>query len=68
MDEIIKGKISEFNRLMKELSKDFSLIFKEGKEDMYHDELILMLESLDSAQKTIRETFHLFLSRTIDDN
>ncbi|KKK49963.1 hypothetical protein LCGC14_1162450, partial [marine sediment metagenome] len=35
MDEIIKGKISEFNRLMKELSEDFSLIFKEGKEDMY---------------------------------
>ena len=68
MDEIIKGKISEFNRLMKELSEDFSLIFKEGKEDMYHDELILMLKSLDNSQKTIRETFHLFLSRTIDDN
>ncbi len=53
---------------MKELSEDFTLIFKEGKEDMYRDELKSMLESLDNAQKTVREAFYLFLNRNIEDN
>ena len=64
----IKEKISEFNRLMKELSKAFTQIFNEGKEEEYHDELVSMLKSLDEAQTIIREAFHLFLSRNIKDN
>ena len=68
MGENIKEKISEFNRLMKELTEDFSLIFREGKEEEYHDELISMLKSLDKAQTIIREAFNLFLSRNIKDN
>lgn len=68
MGKNIKEKISEFNRLMKELSEDFTLIFKEGKEDEYHDELLLMLKSLDNAQQVVRGAFYLFLNRNIKDN
>ena len=68
MGENIKEKISEFNRLMKELTEDFSLIFREEKEEEYHDQLISMLKSLDKAQTIIREAFNLFLSRNIKDN
>ena len=53
---------------MKELSEDFTLIFKEGKEDEYHDELLLMLKSLDNAQQVVRGAFYLFLKREIKDN
>jgi len=53
---------------MKELSKAFTQIFNEGKEEKYHDELVSMLKSLDESQRIIREAFHLFLSRNIKDN
>ncbi len=52
---------------MKEISEDFVLVVKEGKEDLYHDELISMLESLDNAQKTVKEAYYLFINRNIDE-
>ena len=55
MDEIIKEKIVKFTTLMEELSEDFAMIFKEGREDEYLDEAKLMLESLDRAQKIVNK-------------
>ncbi len=66
--ERLKRKIKLFNAIMLNLSEDFTAIFHEGKEREFHDELLEMLRSLDSAQQIIRNAYNLFLTKKISEN
>ncbi len=66
--ERLKRKIKLFNSLMQDLSEDFTIIFQEGKEREFLDELLEMLRSLDKAQQIIRNTYNLFLTMKISEN
>ena len=68
MGKSIKGKILEFNVLVKELSDAFALIFKEGKEDEYRDEAKSIIDSFSKARKIVEEMYYLYLGRNIDQN
>ena len=66
--ERLKRKIKLFNAIMLNLSEDFTTIFHEGKEREFHDELLEMLESLDKAQKIIRDAYYLSFRKDISKN
>lgn len=57
--EKLKQKIRRFNGLMGEISQEFTTLFFEGNEDMFHDVVLEMIKSLDKAQKTVRMAYSL---------
>ena len=61
-------KITLFTKLMAELSEEVVSIYNEGKEDIYHEIIMRMLESLDAAQTTVRKAYNLALGRDISTN
>ena len=61
--ERLKQKIITFNKLMGEISHEFSDIILLGKEDKFHDLLMEMLQGLHNAQKTVKKAYYLFEKR-----
>jgi flagellar hook-basal body complex protein FliE len=61
--EILNQKITKFNRLMEEISHEFSDIILLGKEDKFHDLVIEMVKSLDTAQKMVKKVYYIFKRR-----
>ncbi len=61
-------KITLFTKLMAELSEEVVSIYNEGKEDIYHEIIIRMIESLDAAQTTVRKAYNMSLNRDIPEN
>ena len=61
--EKLQQKLTNFNRLIEEISHEFSDIILLGKEDKFHDLLMEMLQSLDNAQKTVKKAYYLFGKR-----
>ena len=66
-EEIIT-KINLFTQLMDELSDEIVTIYTEGKEKIYHEIIMRMLESLDAAQTTVRKAYYMKLGRNVSTN
>lgn len=66
--ENLKQKIRDFNELMKDLSEEFTSIFKKENKEEFRDVLLEMLKSLDKAQQTVKIAYNLSLTEDINDN
>ena len=66
-DEIVT-KINLFTQLIEELSDELVSIYADGKEELYHEILMRMLESLDAAQRTVRKAYNIALGRDLSQN
>lgn len=66
--EKILEKIDLFTQLLEELSSEIVSIYTEGQEQIYHEIIIRMIESLDAAQTTVRKAYNLALGRDISTN
>ncbi len=66
--EKILEKIDLFTQLLEELSGEIVSIYTEGQEQIYHEIIMRMLESLDAAQTTVRKAYNIALGRDISTN
>lgn len=66
--EKLKQKIKRFNGLMEELSQEFTVIYHEGKEGIFHDVVLEMIHSLEKAQEMVKRVQKLVLGRNSDEN
>lgn len=63
--EKLKQKIKRFNGLMEELSQEFTVIYHEGKEGMFHDVVLEMINSLKKAQEMVKKVDDLVLGKNL---
>ena len=63
--EKLKQKIKKFNGLMEELSQEFTVIYHEGKEGMFHDMVLEMIHSLKKAQEMVKKVDNLVLGKNL---
>jgi archaellum component FlaC len=61
--EKLKQKIKRFNGLMEELSQEFIVIYHEGKEGLFHDVVLEMIQSLEKAQEMVKKVDDLVLGK-----
>ena len=64
----ILAKINQFTQLMEEISNELVSIYNDEKEEYYHEVIMKMLESLDSAQQTVRKAYNIALGRKFSQN
>ena len=63
-----KKKVEKFTNLMNEISKDIITIYKEHKEDIYHDSVLKMIKALVESQEVVGKAYVIHLNREIEDN
>ena len=65
--EKLKQKIKRFNGLMEELSQEFTVIYHEGNEKIFHDLVFEMIKSLNKAQEMVKQVHKLVLGKNSDE-
>ncbi|MFX1281558.1 MAG: hypothetical protein ACFFA3_19570 [Promethearchaeota archaeon] len=61
--EKLKQKIKRFNGLMHEISQEFTLIYHEGKEEVFQDMVLDMIQSLEKAKEMVKRVNNLVLGK-----
>ena len=61
-------KVKHFTKLMRELSSDIITIYKENKEDVYHDSVLKMIKALAESQEVVSRAYNLHLNRKAKEN
>ena len=61
--EKLKQKINRFNGLMEEISREFTIIYHEGGEQVFHDIVLDMMRSLEKSQEMVKKVYNLVLGK-----